>query len=196
MAFLERNYLEKYLFAIRSQGRYMFTLDELKEQFDTLTSKAINQNIYRLKAKGEIASIRNGIYVIIPPEYSNQGMLPPFLFIDDLMKILNKPYYVAFLSAAAIYGAAHQQPMEYFVMAETPAPKTINNKKLKINFTSKNNWTTQGIIEHKTDSGYINVSSPELTALDLFAHINKFGINRIVSILQELVDEMKSSELA
>jgi predicted transcriptional regulator of viral defense system len=86
--------------------------------------------------------------------------------------------------------------MEYFVMAENPAPKTINNKKLKINFASKNNWTTQGIIEHKTDSGYINVSSPELTALDLFAHTNKFGINRIVSVLQELVDEMKPSELA
>jgi hypothetical protein len=29
-------------------------------------------------------------------------MLPPYLFIDDLMKSLDKPYYVGLLSAAAL----------------------------------------------------------------------------------------------
>lgn len=34
---LVRNYLDKYLFSVRSQGRYMFTLEELKEHFNSLS---------------------------------------------------------------------------------------------------------------------------------------------------------------
>ena len=190
-----RNYLEKYLSTVRSQGRYTFTLEELKEKFD-LPNTSINQSLSRLKKKGDVAQIRKGFYAIIPPEYSKQGMLPPSLFIGDLMKSLNKPYYVALLSAAAIYGAAHQQPMEYFVITETPAPRSIINKNLKIIFLSKNDWAQNGITQQKTNAGYINVSLPELTALDLFAYNHKFGTNRIVTVLQELADEMKATVLA
>ena len=189
-----RNYLEKYLFSVRSQGRYTFTLEELRSQFE-VSSTAINQSLVRLKKKNEVAQIRKGFYAIIPPEYSKQGILPPSLFIDDLMKSLNKQYYVALLSAAATYGAAHQQPMEFFVITESPAPRSIKNKKLKITFLSKRDWSKDGIALQKTNAGYMNVSLPELTALDFFAYNHKFGINRIVSVLQELVDEMKSTTL-
>ena len=192
---LGRNYLDKYITFIRSKGRYVFALDELKEQFD-LSNMAINQSLLRLKKKGDVAQIRKGFYAIIPPEYSNQGMLPANLFIDDLMKSLNKQYYVSLLSAAAAFGAAHQQPMEYFVITETPAPRNITNKKLKIIFLSKNDWAKDGIIQQKTNAGYINVSLPELTALDFFTYNHKFGINRIVTVLQELVEEMKVTTLA
>ncbi|KAA6306188.1 hypothetical protein EZS27_042156, partial [termite gut metagenome] len=171
---------------------YTFTLDELREQFK-LSDAAINQSLCRLKTKNEVAQIRKGFYAIIPPEYSNQGMLPLYLFIDDLMKSLNKPYYLALLSAAALYGAAHQQPMEYFVIVKSPAPRSIRNKKLKINFLTKNNWSQEGIVQQKTESGYMNVSSPELTALDLFVYSDRYGINRIVTVLEELAESMKPS---
>jgi predicted transcriptional regulator of viral defense system len=190
-----RNYLSKYLSSVRSQGRYTFTLDELREQFD-LSNTTLNQSLGRLKAKNEIAQIRKGFYAIIPPEYLKQGMLPPYLFIDDLMKSLNKKYYLSLLSAAALWGAAHQQPMEYIVIVESPAPRSVRNKKLKINFLSKNDWPQEGIVEYKTQSGYMDVSSPELTALDFFSYADKFGINRIVSVLQELVQNIKPTTLA
>ncbi len=190
-----RNYLDKYFSSIRSKGRYTFTYDELEEQFG-LSNRAIIQSLSRLKKKGEIVQVRKGFYAILPPEYSQQGMLPPYLFIDDLMKSLNKPYYVGLLSAAALYGAAHQQPMEYFVIAQTPAPRSINNKKLKISFFSKNNWEQDDIVQKTTDAGYLNVSSPELTALDLLAYVDKIGLNRTTTILQELAQVMKASTLA
>lgn len=188
--YLGRNYLSKYLSSVRSQGRYTFTLDELRKQFD-LSNTTLNQSLSRLKTKNEVAQVRKGFYAIIPPEYSSQGMLPPYLFIDDLMKSLNKNYYLALLSAAALWGAAHQQPMEYFVMVENPAPRSVKNKKLKINFLSKNDWPQNGIVSYKSQSGYMDVSSPELTALDFFAYPDKFGVNRIVSVLQELVENIK-----
>jgi predicted transcriptional regulator of viral defense system len=95
-----------------------------------------------------------------------------------------------------LHGAAHQQPMEYFVMAETPAPRSIRNKKLKISFFSKNFWEQDDIVQKTTDAGYLNVSSPELTALDLLAYVDKIGVNRAVTVLQELTQAMKATTLS
>ncbi len=186
------NYIDKYLIEVRSQGRYAFTAEELKDKFN-LSLNALNQLLYRLKQKNEIALIRQGFYVIIPPEYSKQGFLPPYLYIDDLMKWLDKPYYVGLLSAAALYGAAHQQPMGYTVVTETPAPRSV--EKLKIDFFAKKTFLQDGITQKKTPTGNMLVSLPELTALDLFDYIHKFGINQITTILQELSEEMKPSIL-
>jgi predicted transcriptional regulator of viral defense system len=187
------NYLDKYLTEVRSQGRYSFTVEEIKNTFN-LSLPAIKQNLYRLIRKKEIALIRRSFYVIIPPEYSKHGILPPYLFIDDLMKSLDKPYYVGLISAAALHGAAHQQPMEYTVIIQSPALRNID--KLKISFFSRREFPHIGIVQRKTPAGYINVSSPELTALDFFDYIHKFGINNITTILQELAEEMKPQILA
>jgi predicted transcriptional regulator of viral defense system len=189
---LRHNYLDKYLTEVRAQGRYAFTLQELKNEF-ALSYPALKQNLYRLKLKKEIAQIRQGFYVIIPPEYSRQGMIPPYLFIDDLMKSLDKPYYVGLLSAAALHGAAHQQPMGYTVITQTPVPRNID--RLGIVFFARQSSMQDGIIQKKTPAGYINVSSPELTALDFFEYIHKFGINRITTVLQELAETMKPAPL-
>ena len=189
---LPYNYLDKYLTEVRSQGRYAFTVEELMNTFN-VSLPAIRQSLFRLKLKNEIALIRQGFYVIIPPEYSKQGMLPPYLFIDDLMKSLEKPYYIGLLSAAALHGAAHQQPMGYTVITQSPAPRNV--EKLKIIFFSKQEFVKHGVIQKKTPVGYINVSSPELTALDFFDYIHKFGINRITTVVQELSEEMKPALL-
>jgi predicted transcriptional regulator of viral defense system len=122
-------------------------------------------------------------------------MLPVNLFIDDLMKSLNKRYYVGLISAAALHGAAHQQPMEFFVITEKPALRDIKNKKLKINFYIKKDWSADDIIQKKTDAGYISVSSPELTALDLLFYNKSVGLNQTVTILKELADEIKPQDL-
>jgi predicted transcriptional regulator of viral defense system len=187
------NYLDKYLIEVRSQGRYAFTLDEIENKFN-MPYHNLRQVLYRLKKKNEIVQIRQGFYVIIPPEYSKQVIIPPYLYIDDLMKSLDKPYYVGLLSAAALYGAAHQQPTGYTVIIQSPAPRSV--EKLKIVFFSKQELLQDGIVQRKTPAGYINVSSPELTAFDFFDYIHKFGINQITTILQELSEEMRPSLLS
>ena len=151
------NYLDKYLIEVRSQGRYAFTLDEIENRFN-MQYHSLRQVLYRLKKKNEIMQIRQGFYAIIPPEYSKQMIIPPYLYIDDLMKSLNKPYYVGLLSAAALHGAAHQQPTGYTVITQSPAPRSID--KLNIVFFAKQDFLQNGIIKKKTPAGYINVSSP------------------------------------
>lgn len=185
--------LEELVNEVRAQGRYSFSWEEAKRDMD-LSDKALNQALFRLKSKNRISPVRKGFFAIITPEYSKQGMLPPHLFIDDLMQSLEKKYYVGMFSAAALYGAAHQQPMEYYVITEKPALRNIKSQKLSINFYVKQDWPEGAILQKKTDAGYINVSTPELTALDLLTYGN-FGINRVLTILEELVEEMKPSDL-
>jgi predicted transcriptional regulator of viral defense system len=189
------NYLGEFLNRIRSKGRYSFTYNEALEAFD-ITKQALDQNLYRLKSKNIISAIRKGFYVIIPPEYSSQNMLPAYLFIDDLMHSINKKYYVALLSAAALHGAAHQQPMEYFVITELPAIRSIKNNKIVINFLVKKQWYSNDVVKKNTDAGFINVSSPELTALDLLYYSAEISINRAYTVLQELYEEINSINLS
>lgn len=195
MVTLSYNYLEVFLNDIRSEGRYSFTLEEVKNQFKK-SDKAISQNLYRLKSQKKIVQIRKEFYALLPPEYAKQGIIPTSLFIDDMMKALGKKYYVGLVSAAAIYGAAHQQPMETYIVTEKPAMRNIKNQKLKLNFFVKNVWNQEDVVAIKTDAGFMNVSSPELTALDLLYYVEQIGINRAITILEELVEVIKPSKLS
>ncbi len=186
--------MQEYLFMIRARGRYSFTLDELRSTLN-ISEKAIEQSLYRLKSKGQIAQVRQGFYVLVPPEYSSAGILPVYLFIDQMMAWLNRPYYIGLLSAASIHGSSHQQPMESFIMIRPPALRKIGQQNLVVNFLVKSAWEERDIIKKKTDAGYIYVSSPELTALDLLLFNNWIGFDRATEIISELTVEMKPSEL-
>ncbi|MHA1887695.1 MAG: type IV toxin-antitoxin system AbiEi family antitoxin domain-containing protein [Promethearchaeota archaeon] len=189
------NYIDNYLIEIQSSGRYSVTLDEIKNKFK-ISEKAILQNLYRLKSKNQLAQIRKEFYVIIPPQYTNRGMLPPSLFINDMMDFLNRDYYVSLLSAAALHGAGHQQPMEFQVMIKKPPLRKIQNQKLNLNFFIKKDWKKNFITRKKTDTGFINVSNPEMTAFDLVNYNKKIGgINRIIPILEDLIENINPHEL-
>ena len=189
------NSVEDYLNRIQSKGRYTLTLTELKDNFDS-SEKAILQNIYRLKSKNLLAQVRKEFYVILPPQYSTRGMIPPTLFIGDLMEFLQREYYVGLLSASSLHGAGHQQPMQFQVMIKKPPLRSVKNQKLDLHFYVKSKWQTEDIVEKKTETGYTQVSSPTLTAFDL-VHDNKKigGLNRIIPILADLVESIKSYEL-
>jgi predicted transcriptional regulator of viral defense system len=187
------NYISDYLIEVRSKGRFAITLAELRGEFD-VSEKALLQNIYRLKSNKQLAQIRKEFYVILPPQYLKRGMLPPPLFIDDMMRFLAKDYYVGLYSAAALHGAGHQQPMEFHVITKKPALRNIKNQKITLRFFTKGGWNKDQIIEKKTEAGYINVSTPDLTAFDLVNYNKKIGgLNRIIPILEDLTEEMKPS---
>jgi len=188
------NTLEELIHYRRSQGAYFFTLAEVQDLLG-LSFNAAKQSIFRHRKNGSIAQVRQGFYIIIPPEYSIAGMLPLNLYVDDMMKWLNRPYYLALFTAAAMHGASHQQPMESFIITEKPALRKISNSRNVLNFIVKQTWDTKDVIQMKTDGGYVNVSSPELTALDLLNYLDKSGINRVSTVITELADSMKAEKL-
>jgi len=189
-------YLEEFANDLRSKGRYTFTMAELRSHFG-FTDEAIKKALQRLKKKKEIALVRKEFYVIVPPEYRSRGILPTTLFIADLMKFLERDYYTGLLNAAAFHGASHQQPQEFYVVTTKPTLRGIHNSKVKINFCYKKNWAQEDIIDRKIETGYLKVSTPELTALDLVFYFDRIGgFNRIGTILEELSEQIDSGKLA
>ena len=182
-----------YLRALRSNGRYAFTVDDLFKNVPK-TVKNLRKDLDRLREKGEIVNIRREFYTILPDEYRNMGAVPTEFYIDYLMKHLEKQYYVGLFSAAMFLGAAHQQPQEFFVISESPKPRTVMNNNLRINFISKKNFPVYGIENRKTETGYFRMSGPELTFLDLiYLEQSMGGFSRIITILEELSENISIS---
>ncbi len=189
-------YLSRYLDQLRSRGRYTFTGDEVIAEFN-LSDEAYQKVIQRLSDKERISRLRQNFYLIIPPEYASRQTLPLGYFIDDLMKFLERDYYVGLLTAAMYHGAAHQQPQTQFVISEPPYLRPIKNRQQSIVFCLKKGWNADFVTQQKTDAGYINISSPALTALDLVFYSDRIGgINRATTVLAELVMELKLDTLA
>ena len=187
--------VSEYIKKIEAIGRHSVSLSEIKREVD-ISDKAIFQALLRLKRKGKITQIRREFYLIIPIQYSAQGFLPTTLFLDDMMLFLKRHYYLALFSAAAVHGVAHQQPMISQVIVHKPAFRTIRTQKLCIKFYTKSTWSKKGLTQKKTDAGYFWVSTPELTALDLVQyHKKNGGLNRVVLILEELVDSINPSKI-
>ncbi len=189
------NYLDKYLEDLLSVGKLSFSINQLVKSFPDFSLNALQMNLKRLNKKNKIRHIIKGYYVIITPEYRSRKIIPPELFIDQLFEYLNRPYYVGLLSAAAFHGASHQQAMEYYVFIDKPAIRPTTVEGLKINYVVKNDLKIKGIEKRKTDAGYINISNPELTAVDLIVYQHRIGgLNRASTLLYELSDSMSSDK--
>jgi predicted transcriptional regulator of viral defense system len=171
----------------RANGRYSFTIDEAEQQLDLSKIAALNA-IHRIKQHGVIASPVNGFYLIVPPEYQAFGCLPADLFIDDLMKFLKLPYYVGYLSAAQLYGAAHQKPQRFQVVT-TKSRQPIYCGRISIEFIQNKFAAQIPVRQIKTASGYINVVEPEALAMNLVSSPqHAAGISNVATVLMELAE--------
>ncbi len=177
---------------IQRNGRYTFTYQEAKITFPDKTAKAIDMSLFRLMQQGAIQSAFKGFYTVIPIQYQNLGGLPPAMYINDLMKYLERDYYISHLSAAALHGSAHQQPQEFYVTHNKSALRKTKKGVMRLNFIKKESWNCSAVERKKSDAGYILVSNPLQTAFDLVNDHNKIGgINRAATIINEMVNLIK-----
>lgn len=191
---LERNnnYLLTWIENLQAQGKYTFTYEQACSQFKGVSNPAIMKALSRLSSKNKIVSVFKGFYIIITPEYSLKGMVPPLLFIDSLMKYVGRPYYIGLLSAAALHGAAHQRSQELFVINQLPHLRPTTKKGIKINYIGRVTVPENFLEQRKTEAGYVQVSNPELTAIDLLQYEKHIGgLNRAATVINELADVMK-----
>lgn len=192
----KNNYIDDYLIKIQSEGKLYFTLSDLQNAFTEKSKSAISANITRLSKKGKIKHIMKGFYIIIPPEYLIQSMIPPELFISSLFNHLQRNYYVGLLSSAFYHGSSHQQPQEYFVMINHPPirPKILSN--VKINFVVNSDIEKCVIDKKKSRTGYFNVSSIEQSVIDLMDfHEIVGGIDRASTVINDLLTNLSADRL-
>jgi len=174
---------------------YAFTWEELKNN-SSKTNVALKNELSRFVKKGEIIILRQEFYLILPPRYRSYQKIPLELYSEKLFKQLNKPYYIGLYSAAAFYGASHQQIQKDYLVTQIPNIRNIKKGVIFLDVFASSFWPSKNILQKKSDAGYFKVSSPALTAIDLIHYQSKLGgINRMLAIIEELIEEIKLDDL-
>ena len=171
------------------RGKITFSKEEIEREFPNLRRNNIQLTLFRLARKKKIQSVWRGFWVVVPVEYGLKGVVDPIEYVAQLMAYLGQNYYIGLLSAAAMHGAAHQQPMELMLITQSRHLKDTKKSDTKINFSTKKEIPHQYVQQITSRSGYIAVSTPELTAIDLLLYVKSVGgINRVATVLSELAE--------
>ncbi|MFT6338546.1 MAG: putative transcriptional regulator of viral defense system [Bacteroidia bacterium] len=180
---------------LQSYEEYSFSTEELYQK-TAAPASSVKKELARLVANNQIINLRKGFYLILPPSYQHYKKLPLELYIDKLFKSLNKPYYVAHYSAAASYGASHQQIQQDYIITDPPALRDIAKENIKLRFFNSSVWPKGNVLDKKSSTGYFKISSPALTFADLLENQNNLGgINRMLAILGELCESITKQDL-
>jgi len=156
---------------------------------------AVQTALRRLKQKGRIASPRRGFYVIVLPEYRTAGCPPASWFVDDLMTHLGLHYYVGVLSAAALHGAGHQQPMIFQVIADRPT-RPMQAGRVHIKAHTSRTVKTMPVTRIETETGTMVVATPETTAFDVVRFFSAAGHwSNVATVLSELAEKIDRERL-
>lgn len=187
-----RQTVTSFLDELARGGQYYFTISEIAEAL-SLKEDYVSVAISRLAKKGKAKIIRNNFGILTG---HTSGVLDPSYFVKAMMKHLRSRYYIGLLSAASYWGASHQSPMVYYIVAEKVI-KPIRLGELRIEFITKSNFDEITEIQKVAGvGGYYNVSTPELTAIDLLKFPKKSGhLNNIATILSDLVPKIDFKKL-
>ena len=188
--------LSTYLTHRLAGGQAIFTDDEALAALK-ITRRGFLKAAEREQKRHSLFNPRHGFYVAVPPQYLSWGAPPPAWYIDALMQHEGHPYYVGLLKAAELHGATHQAVMEFQVVTDKRMSKIRAGRSIIAFFYRRNiRRIIDAVSDHKTDTGSMKVSSPELTALDLLRYAHIVGtIDSIATVLSDLGKKMRPEQL-
>jgi predicted transcriptional regulator of viral defense system len=177
------------------KGLYGFDRAKVEAALPVSTA-AVGKALKRLSEKGRVKRLRKGFHAIVPVEFANQGIPPSDWYLDDLMRSLDLPYYIGLLSAAALYGAAHQQVQQLQIVVPRQE-RPLGLPGLSIRFFRKRDLASTPLQSRKGHSGMLPVSSTEATALDLVRYSRQIGgLDVVLTVLAELAESIDPTKLA
>lgn len=195
LQYMQSEGLQKWIEAQMMRGRYVFIKEDVTNLGMYSKTDSLNRALYRAQKKGVIMSPWQNFYVAIPMEYRLKGEVPPSFYIDHLMRFLGREYYVSLLSAATLNGAGHQRTMVFQVTVQGKQIRSAVKNGTLLDFNLKKKIPSLYINKVKVQTGYMNVSCQELTALDLVSQEEKVGgLSRVAEVLIELTERMKWDE--
>jgi predicted transcriptional regulator of viral defense system len=178
-------------------GFNTFSFEKVRESFPLASEQNLFNSLYRQTVKKRIISVYKGFYVIIPPQYAAKGIVPPVYYIDQLMRYLNKPYYISLLNAAELSGAAHQRPQRFSVMTVYPSANVSKTKNNILEWVYRKEILEEFLQIRNSETGTIRFSNPELTAIDLVQYEKHIGgLSRVATVLEELTEQTDFSKVS
>lgn len=171
-----------------ARGRVAVTSAEVAELLQIPVDQ-VRKRLNQPARKQRLFSPARGLWIPIPPEYRTWGAVPATHFIDHLMRFLERDYYVGWLSAAELHGAAHQRP-QVFQVAVNAALAQRDFGRVRLRFITRSRMNEFPRAQMQTPTGQIWVATPELTALDLVDNPRlSGGLNNAATVLVELAQE-------
>ena len=175
---------------LTSRGRHFVTTAEVAEVLG-VDAASVPASLERAREAGKVVSVTKGGWVPVPAEYRVAGAPPPSHFVHQLMEHLGHPYYVGFLSAAAVHGASHQAPMVFQVVT----PARLRQRRIgrgRFQFIQRAAAAERPRLQHSVPTGRIWVSTPEVTVFDLVESPHEgAGLSNVATIIGEfLIDDI------
>jgi predicted transcriptional regulator of viral defense system len=186
-------------FAAQRRGINLLDADDAVRLVEVSRKHAVNL-LASMSHKGALYRIGRGRYVVIPPDvlYERQGFVTdPHLIIDEWMRAHGAAdcYYVAYQSAAAIHGAAHQLPFALTV-AITHQRRPIELGQTRIQFVRLQPRKCFGFQRIRYHDAYLNVSDREKTILDCLERFDLCGgVDEVARTIGILSEEMAPAQL-
>jgi predicted transcriptional regulator of viral defense system len=186
--------LADYVDELQANGHCVFTTQHAVKAIGGSES-AVRAALRRLKRKGVIADPFRGFHVVVPPTYRRLGCLPAEQFIPELMEHLGEPYYAGLLTAAQYHGAAHQTPM-VFQLIVPESRRDIRCGEVRVEFIARQDMRETPIVKRNTQTGFINIATPEATAIELIGYPEHCGyLDNVATVLSELAETMRGEQL-
>ncbi len=187
--------LSDYIDKLQARGKLSFTHEEAMKDLNA-SYYSIASAIYRLKKKGCVISPARGFYIIIPPKDRQIGSIPP----EDILPLLAKHegfhYYAGLLTAGAFYGAAHQRPTVFQIFVDKKLKKDLKFGRVRIEYFFKEALEQLPTKDFLVRTGYLKVSTPEVTAMDLLQKPHKSGgLSNVATVLAELIESIDAAKL-
>lgn len=173
-----------------AHGRPVVTLSEIAELLGTSEAVAASAAA-PLRRSNKLFSPRPGLYVAVAPQYRTWGSPPALDFIDPMMKMVRRTYYVGLLSAAELHGAAHQRPQVFQVKVDTRLPDRDYGR-VKLAFYQERDVSRRPTQTVNTATGQARVATPEVTLFDLIADPRTgAGWGNVATVAGELLEDDK-----
>ena len=193
--FDERGEIGKLPDALLAAGVHAFTTEDAAAVAGVKPDSARPALARLIKNKLAFSPAR-GLYIPIPPEYRSWGAVPAAWFVDALMAHLDRSYYVGYLSAAEIHGAAHQRPQVFQVVVDRDL-RARSFGRVRLRFITNRDAAGLPTVRTNTPTGTMAVSTAELTALDLASRTEHGGaLHNVATVLIDLARDGKLDDAA
>lgn len=192
-----KGYLSSHLDNLLSAGQVVFSREDASKKL-SIGQGAFLDAAERLQKQGRLLRPRQGFYVVVPAQYRSWGTPPLSWYIDDLMRHENRLYYVGLLKAAELHGATHQAVMEFQVVTDKRMPRiSVGKSTIAFYYRKDLKDYAAGIESRKTDTGYMKISSVELTVFDLLRYSHAAGgLDNIITVISDLGGKVDPEKLA
>lgn len=167
-----------------AHGRGSLTGAEIS-QLLKVDEDQVRRRLHTPARRGEWVQPTRGLWVPVPPEYRTWGAPPGIEIIDMIMRHRGIGYYVGWLTAAAIYGAAHQAPQVFQVAVDRQLRDRIVGRTRFV--FAQRDVSRIPTIAHPTRDGSARVSTVAATILDIADDmIRAAGIDNAATVIVEL----------